>query len=411
MAQPITWHNVNGPSMGNPAQFMQLAQTGVDGAFDKLGAVLKQREDTNKANWDQGAVNNAEALKSALYGVTTPEQMAAAQKSGQFNEMLTGFGAQVKDPAALRALMDGRLGVLQGQATANTTFNDNALDRQQQPERDALQIRALKGDPAAIAAIETSTLRNRAPLIKDALLGTEQIASNNRAATKAEDDLKNSLSTRTYRGLQGNAVTVNAETDRLEAQNRNKALDVARERLGVEAVSNQFKNISRDTVMADGDLTESSGQAKFSKLFSDKTLEVSPGQRTDILTELNKVAPGGYWNYTDKQGKMVGQRPVPASVAMRALEGSNNEWSDGNLYRSNSFRRNLKELMENEDITGQIDAVQQKKRNTLTAPQTGVSGSWGDAPSETLDRAFTARLNRDKAKTSRNPFQDDEEED
>lgn len=133
MAQPITWHNVTGPSMGNPAQFMQMAQNGVDGAFDKLGAVLKQREDTNKANWDQGAVNNTEALKSALYGVTTPEQMAAAQKSGQFNEMLSGFGAQVKDPAALRALMEGRMGVLQKQTTDGIAYDNTITDNREAP--------------------------------------------------------------------------------------------------------------------------------------------------------------------------------------------------------------------------------------------------------------------------------------
>ena len=134
MAQPITWHNVNAPAMGNPAQFMQLAQNGIDAGFDKLQGVLKQRETTDAANYAQGGVNNAEAFKSALYGITTPEQMAAAQKSGQFNDMLTGYGANVKDPGALRALMDGRLAALQGQATAGVTFDRTMLAAKNAPK-------------------------------------------------------------------------------------------------------------------------------------------------------------------------------------------------------------------------------------------------------------------------------------
>lgn len=218
MANPITWQNIHTSSQGNPAQFMQLAQTGIDGAFDKLQGVLKQRETTDQANWDQIGVNNAEAFKSALYGMTTPDQMAAAQKSGQFNEMLTGYGAQVKDPAALRALMDGRLATLQGQATANSVFTDATLDRQQQPERDALQIRALKGDPEAITAIEASSLRNRAPLVKEAVSGAADLVERTRKGAEFKDRLLNSDSTRKLQGAQATALGVQSADAALTKQ-------------------------------------------------------------------------------------------------------------------------------------------------------------------------------------------------
>ena len=176
MANPITWQNVTGPAMGNPAQFMQMAQNGVDGAFDKLGAVLKQREDTDKANWDQGAINNSATLRNALYGVNTVGGMEAAQKSGQFNTMLNGFGAQVKDPAALQAAIDGRMAVLQGQSTANSVFADETLDRSNRGAVDQIGMDIARNNmPAAQAGIDANPqIRNRAILQKS--LGDAQQA-------------------------------------------------------------------------------------------------------------------------------------------------------------------------------------------------------------------------------------------
>lgn len=383
MANPITWQNIQTPSQGNPAQFMQLAQTGIDGAFDKLQGVLKQRETTDQANWNQIGVNNAEAFKSALYGMTTPDQMAAAQKSGQFNEMLAGYGANVKDPGALRALMEGRMGVLQKQTTENNLFTDATLDRQQQPERERLTIQALQNAPGAAEAIANSGLRVKSDLVKTVVDRSRQAVTDTQTAAKTASDLLTGTSTRLLQGQQGTALVENAKTAKLVAENRGKTLDAAVEKAKAAAEKNRVKNIVKDTVMAEGTMATSDGHKAFAKLLGEKDLGLNGAQIIDVYANLDKYAPGGMYTVRRKDGSTT-QLPVPASFAMQALRGSEENWLanavPGWSRRGDNFDDRLRLLMENPDNISQIEATQQSLRNALSpSRQRGATGSWGSA--------------------------------
>lgn len=116
MANPITWQNIQTPSQGNPAQFMQLATNGIDGAFDKLQGVLKQRETTDQANWEAQKGNNTQAFLDQMAQFRTPQELQAAQASGQLEQLRQGYGAQV-DRSAIRSAEQNQLGVLQKRTT------------------------------------------------------------------------------------------------------------------------------------------------------------------------------------------------------------------------------------------------------------------------------------------------------
>ena len=72
----ITWQNINGPSLAEATRPMEAASRSFTGAFDGLANVLKQREATNAANWDQAKVNNTNALLGAVQEPKTPEEFA-----------------------------------------------------------------------------------------------------------------------------------------------------------------------------------------------------------------------------------------------------------------------------------------------------------------------------------------------
>lgn len=235
MAQPITWQNVTAPSNLEAARFMGMAQNGIDAGFDKLGSVLKQRETTDAANYAQGGVNNAEAFKSALYGMTTPEQMAAAQKSGQFNDMLTGYGANVKDPGALRALMDGRLAALQGQSTANMTYGNAVQDQKNDPLLQEYRL----ASPARQAEIvaQNPGMRGLGAVVQDTqkfgwegdkAAAAKLLAPATLAATQAQTNQANAQAANIPQELAIKAQNANLQTlDRL-AEMRIKAQDSLR---------------------------------------------------------------------------------------------------------------------------------------------------------------------------------------
>ena len=104
MGQPITWQNVNGASLSDAFQPMAGAARSMNGAFDGLQNVLKERQSVDNANWEQQKSNNTSAYlaKLALLG-KTPDALQAAMATGELDQMQQGFGAQVDQKQTLGA--------------------------------------------------------------------------------------------------------------------------------------------------------------------------------------------------------------------------------------------------------------------------------------------------------------------
>ena len=125
MAGPITWQNVAAPNFSDAFRGMATAQQGFDTAFTGLGDLIKKREATEAANYDQGKINNTNALLGAIQEAKTPEEFAAREAA--LRTQLAGYGSQV-DAAAARSALDSRLGTLQQRAVANQQFTDQQVD-------------------------------------------------------------------------------------------------------------------------------------------------------------------------------------------------------------------------------------------------------------------------------------------
>jgi hypothetical protein len=130
MAGPITWRNVNGPSLAEASRPLAFANANLTQGFDALRNVVGQVENTDKANWDTQKGLNTQELMNRLYAAQTPEDMAAARAN--IVAGLNQFGGQV-DQAAIRGAMDTRPTVLQDRLQKTWAFENAALDQQEAP--------------------------------------------------------------------------------------------------------------------------------------------------------------------------------------------------------------------------------------------------------------------------------------
>lgn len=125
MSTPITWRNVNGPSLGDPSVALARAQQSIGSVFDPFATALKQQETIDAANWENQKKNNTEAFMQTLFKANDPTSLAKLKESGALDQIIEANGAQI-DKAAARTALDARMGVLQDRQTKEWAFNDAA---------------------------------------------------------------------------------------------------------------------------------------------------------------------------------------------------------------------------------------------------------------------------------------------
>lgn len=146
--QPIRWDNVNGQSLADASRPLEAAGRSVNTGFDVLGQLLKHGTDINDANWQTGKVNNTNEALNTVMGYDSPEALAAAQKSGAIQSLLTAHGAQM-DQAAVRQAADARMGILQQRAEQAISYNHAITDEKTAPILDKARAAALSGNKEA----------------------------------------------------------------------------------------------------------------------------------------------------------------------------------------------------------------------------------------------------------------------
>lgn len=92
---PITWRNVDAPSLGDPSRTLALAQGSINMGLDQLARPLQQMEATGDANWKVAKENNTNEMLNYLSGFKSVEDAQAATNDGSVQNMLTRMGAQV----------------------------------------------------------------------------------------------------------------------------------------------------------------------------------------------------------------------------------------------------------------------------------------------------------------------------
>lgn len=142
MARPITWQNVNAPSNSDAVNLLRGAATGIDGAFDKFGSIIKERE-AAQVNNQLALQNNAKnAYLDELGTLKTPEALA------QREEFLSQMRANL-DPAtraAVRGADEARLTSLRQQTLAGNEYADKTQQYASRPLVEQANLLAQNND-------------------------------------------------------------------------------------------------------------------------------------------------------------------------------------------------------------------------------------------------------------------------
>lgn len=166
MANPITWRSLQGDSSTGAAAIMDSARSAFNDGFGALQGVLDKEQATAVANWDNTKQNNTNQLMDKYASYKSPEELAAAQASGELDALKAQFGNQY-DAATVREMEGGLQQKLIERITAQNQYADDSLDRTQRGDVDAIKGMIAKRDfTGADAALERLELRNEAPLFE-----------------------------------------------------------------------------------------------------------------------------------------------------------------------------------------------------------------------------------------------------
>lgn len=151
MAGPITWRNVDSPSLGIPGQSLLGAQQSINGAFDTFQKIIQQREAVDASNLAAGQTNLRQNFLDALQGARTEEELAALKASGKLDALRNDMSPQMR--AQLLGKEDVRLNDIRQNLVANQDFTAGQAARAAAPSIDQVMLTANNGDFAGAKAM------------------------------------------------------------------------------------------------------------------------------------------------------------------------------------------------------------------------------------------------------------------
>lgn len=219
MGTPITWQNVNGPDNRLAAQLFEGAQSSINSGLDRFSKIISDREKSDQVLADRARMATQEEYLNMVQGFKTPEELQAARMSGVLDQRLAALDP--RNQAAVRGAVDARVTGLQGQVTANDTFQvnqakqpmvmDNALaDVANAPRQRALDLLAL-GHKEALTPISNEVAIATANNNKNTAELTGRLAPITNANTEATANemaasLRDTIKTREVDAFVNNSI-------------------------------------------------------------------------------------------------------------------------------------------------------------------------------------------------------------
>lgn len=350
MAQPITWHNVNGIDLSGVGNALGAAQRSIGGAFSGLQDVIKDRQAVDAANMLQTTKNNTNSYLDQVAQLgRTPMALQSAIQSGELEKLRSSFGPAI-DQAATRGAAETLLNQRYEQVAAADKFADTQLTREQRPIHNAILTMAFtKGGMQKamdMAAANPDLLTS--PELQRTLSEYQQtLKSQGRedtrfewdgqkqkwAGAKAAKDLQvadASIANQSAQAANARSMTqANIENMAFNREDRTAArLDKQLE----SAASRLSKNMASNNVYADGTSDSKEGVETISN-YINKTF-TDPKQAESLRTSVAKIQ-GEKYVLRDEQGKAVIDKDtgkpmtvaVPTSVVLDAINNTKKDWT------------------------------------------------------------------------------------
>lgn len=315
MTDQITWQNINGPDLAAASRPLEAAQRSFSGVFDQLGGILAQYQQTGEKNWQNTKTNNTNAFLDRLASYKTPEELAAAQASGELGRFRSGFGAQV-DSNILRGAEEQRINALRTGVKQAGEYEDYSIDRSQRGVKDQIGSLIAAGKfSEAQSLLDQNELRNEAALATS-LTGAQRqrtewkYADNDdsRKTEKQKADIENARKQLLLEG-ERNSISrsqVGIQRSQLELQ-QGEAADRRDDRLSAKllATSTAMGKAKGNTI----DTQE--GMESVAKYIRDNYKD--PNTQANLLAKANAIATQGV---RTKDGVSI---PIRADAMLKAI--------------------------------------------------------------------------------------------
>jgi hypothetical protein len=320
MATPITWQNINGASPAEASRPLEAAQRAFSGMFSQLGDVITQREGINEKNWQNTKTNNTQAFLDRLASYRTPEELAAAQKSGAIDQLRAQFGNQI-DAAAVRGADEQRRSALQTQAQQAIAFDGVMRNEKTAPLVDKLRGAIINGNQADAAT-------SRAALAE---LGYRNFSDQDAFADQRGQIVTERSRDTTRFGREGEKHLADIADQKARQEIARGQLAVSQGGLGIqrqelelrrgesnERREERLSKLINETAVArsklkDVSLNSTEGQETMAKYIRDNFKD--PAIAASLLAKANKVAQTGF----QKDGQNI---PVSVGAMMQAIGGT-----------------------------------------------------------------------------------------
>lgn len=185
MAGPITWQNVNGPSIAEASRPLEAASRSFNSGFDVLQNVVKERQALDAANVGVRRENNTQQYLDRLSQMgRDPAALREAIASGAIDQMRSGYGPNI-DAARVRGAAESLLDARYKQQAAADAFDVQTKLTAQKPIEDDIINTAYRDLPLAKKLLQENAGLYRAGELSKALSEIER--GNTKFSWEAED--------------------------------------------------------------------------------------------------------------------------------------------------------------------------------------------------------------------------------
>jgi hypothetical protein len=399
---PIRWDNINGANLSEASRPLESAQRSFLGAFDTLGASLKDRQAIDDANWQNTKNNNTTAYLDQVAQFRTPEALRAAQESGQLDQLRQSFGSQV-DANAIRGAADARTVALQQQAKAGAEYEHMIKDERTAPVLDRFKLAVTNGDKAAADAAQAEYIqlggRDIAGTAAFADQRAQQVTQRGRDTTSFDNQVRQSMDTHNT-AVKGLAVS-DANIAQSRAAIAASAAGARASDANVRAIDFNIENTKNQTAAAQAagraeanmKALKASGNMYADGVFNgsqtDELLQSmtkngigsNTEQRTEVIKALNKLQKKGIKITTPDGKESIEVHDLPMSAVTAAVNSSYNPfWVGGwNTGVGSEMKANLEEILKQQFI-GADGKLKSKPVEDLAAFNQSIANARANAP-------------------------------
>lgn len=152
----ITWRNVES-NLGfrDAGMLLRTAQDSFNESTSSLADILKQYQQTNDYNYGVQKENNTNAYLDRVNSYRTPEELEAARKSGELDQLRQQFGGLI-DSSKIRGAEDARFQSLQDSLLRNNEVEDSVRTRNERGIKDELLSAIYSGDEGKYRQLKDS---------------------------------------------------------------------------------------------------------------------------------------------------------------------------------------------------------------------------------------------------------------